>query len=143
MEEINTSSQTAEQPATPTPEASGEQGNEKLFTQNEVNRIVGERLARAKRDTAADDREQALKAREARLDCREFLTNRQYPAELLDILDTADVEKFKDSVGRLAVLFQETPRKIGTVRVDFGGPLSGGSPAGGADISRAFKPPEI
>ena len=45
-EEIKTTN--TEQPTTPTPEASGGQG-EKMFTQDEVNRIVSERLAREKR----------------------------------------------------------------------------------------------
>ena len=42
-DEIKTTNR--EQPTTPTPEASGGQG-EKLFTQDDVNRIVSERLAR-------------------------------------------------------------------------------------------------
>ena len=60
------------QPTTPTPEAAGDQG-EKLFSQADVNRIVSERLAREKakaEPTAIDERETALKAREARLEDR-------------------------------------------------------------------------
>lgn len=75
----------------------------KTFTQDEVNRIVSERLARDRADRAAapspaDEREQALKAREARLDCRDYLDSKKYPAALLDVLDTSDVDKFKAAV---------------------------------------------
>ena len=88
------------------PGEKGEGG--KTFTQDEVNRIVSERLTRDRADRAPspeDEREQALKAREARLDCREYLSSKGHPAELLDILDTSDVEKFKAAVDRLPVLF--------------------------------------
>jgi len=81
------------------PGAKGESG--KLFTQQDVNRIVSERLAQDRADRApspADEREQALRAREARLDCRDYLDSKKYPAALLDVLDTGDVEKFKAAV---------------------------------------------
>jgi len=108
MNEINQN--TEQQSITPTPEASGDQGGARTFTQEEVNRIVSERLARDRADRAAapspaDDRERDLKAREARLDCREYLSSKGHPAELLDILDTSDVDKFKASADRLRELF--------------------------------------
>ena len=43
----NTDQNIEQQPTTPTPEASGDQG-EKLFTQADLDRIIGERLAREK-----------------------------------------------------------------------------------------------
>ena len=104
----NTDQNTEQQPTTPTPEAAGDQGGARTFTQEEVTRIVSERLTRDRADRAPspeDEREQALKAREARLDCREYLSSKGHPAELLDILDTSDVEKFKAAVDRLPVLF--------------------------------------
>ncbi|MDE7262559.1 MAG: hypothetical protein K2N78_10975 [Oscillospiraceae bacterium] len=84
------------------PGVSGGTGG-KTFTQDEVNRIVSERLARDRADRAAapspaDEREQVLKAREARLDCRDYLDSKKYPVALLDVLDTADVDKFKAAV---------------------------------------------
>lgn len=66
----------------------------KMFTQEDVNRIVSERLAR-EREKLEDDREKDLKAREARLDCRDYLDSKKYPTKLLDLLDSTDVEKFK------------------------------------------------
>ena len=70
----NTDQNIEQQPTTPTPEASGDQG-EKLFTQADLDRIIGERLARerAKAEPSSEDaREADLKAREARLSCREY-----------------------------------------------------------------------
>lgn len=75
--------------------AGGNGGSDgKMFTQEDVNRIVSERLAR-ERDKLVDDREKDLKARESRLDCRDYLDSKKYPVKLLDLLDHSDVEKFK------------------------------------------------
>ncbi len=54
MESINTTQNTEQQPTTPTPEASGDQGA-RLFTQDDVNRIISERLARLKNDLSQRD----------------------------------------------------------------------------------------
>ena len=138
---INTNQNPEQQPTTPTPEASGGQG-EKLFTQADVDRIVGDRLARVKRDKATDEREAALKARENRLDCREFLSDKKYPTELLDILPTADVEAFKASVEQLAGLFRRMEDDGPTIIVDTAAPLTG-SHGRSNPIADAFKPPKI
>lgn len=134
------------QPATPTPEAAGDQG-ERMFSQADVNRIVSDRLARekAKAEPAAiDERETALKAREARLDCRDYLEELSKGGKaassvlgLLDILDTTDSEKFKKTVTALMELGafnpQLEPLKIPPVDI-----------RGGAShddlIAAAFKP---
>lgn len=76
--------------------AGGNGGSDgKMFTQEEVNRIVSERLAREREKPVDDEREKNLKAREARLDCRDYLDSKKYPVKLLDLLDSSDVEKFK------------------------------------------------
>ena len=140
--DTNTNQNQEQQPeTTPTPEAGGGQG-EKLFTQADVDRIVGDRLARAKRDKATDDREAALKARENRLDCREFLSDKKYPIELLDILPTADVDTFKASVEKLAALFRSMEDDGPTITVDLTAPLTS-SPSRSTPIADAFKPPKI
>lgn len=101
--------------ATANPGASGGSGG-KTFTQEEVNRIVSERLQREReKQPTEDDREKALKAREARLDCRDYLDSKKYPTALLDVLDCSDVEKFKTAVDTMVGKFpgvvqpQETP----------------------------------
>ena len=81
----------------------------KTFTQDEVNRIVSERLARERekftQQPQEDEREKALKAREARLDCRDYLDSKKYPAALLDVLDSSDAEKFKAAADLLVKQF--------------------------------------
>lgn len=78
----------------------------KVFTQEEVNRIVSERLQREReKQPTEDEREKALKAREARLDCRDYLDSMKYPADLLDVLDCSDVEKFKAAAAAFAEKF--------------------------------------
>ena len=77
-------------------------GTEKTFTQEEVNNIVQERLARerAKNEpTPAELREKELTARENKMSCKE------YPSELLDLFDTADMEQFKGNVEKMKELF--------------------------------------
>ena len=134
------------QPTTPTPEAAGGQG-EKMFTQDDVNRIVSERLARERakaEPTAIDERETALKAREARLDCRDYLEELSKGGKaassvlgLLDILDTTDSEKFKQTVSALLELGAFNPQlePLKSPPVDMRG---GASPDD--LIAAAFKP---
>ena len=52
-----------------------------------------------------DEREKALEAREARLDCREYLDTKGYPAALLEVLDSSDTAKFKAAADKLVELF--------------------------------------
>lgn len=88
---------------------------EKTFTQDEVNRIVQERLARAKnsqqdnsqlaeKEKSLNDREAALLVRENNMKCHEFITDRGYSKEFLDILDTQDPEKFQEQAEKLVNL---------------------------------------
>lgn len=70
---------------------------ERLFTQAEVNAIIKKRLSKLEaQHTATSESEAAeLAKREARLNCREYLLDKGYSAELLDILGTDDFEAFK------------------------------------------------
>lgn len=83
------------------PAENGNQGGGKMFTQQEVDRILKERLARERakaapqEPTEAEKREKDLTARENRLSCREYLLENSLPKELLDVLDTSDVAKFR------------------------------------------------
>lgn len=120
METINTNPNTEPQSTTPTPEASGDQGGERLFTQDDVNRIVSERLARERQKTepsAIDERETQLKARESRLDCRDYLEDlvkggkaASGVAVLIDVLDTTDKAKFEKTVSALLELGAFNPQ---------------------------------
>lgn len=116
----------------------------KLFTQDDVNRIVQERLSRVKADAASGaqtgDRERELDAREARLNCREYLTEKGHPAALLDVLDTTDFEKFKKAVETMQ---EKMPQAFGTAPRPTGARVSVGAPilmSGQLDpIAAAFK----
>ena len=144
-ETINTNLNT-EQPATPTPEASGDLG-EKMFPQADVNRIVSERLAREKakaEPSAIDERKAALKAREERLECQDYLEGLSKGGKaasavlgLLDILDTADSGKFKKTVSALLELGAFNPQlePLKIPPVDIRGSTSGEDP-----IAAAFRP---
>ena len=134
-DEINTQQQTQTQ-QDPTPGAKGG----RTFTQDDVNRIVSERLAheREKLQASAKDteREKALAAREARLDCREYL----------DAQGSSDTDKFKAAVDKLVKAFpaitgsgSTTPRQyVGWHPGERSAPKDG---SGGPDpIRAAFKP---
>lgn len=129
---------TNEQQATQTPE---ESGGEKLFTQADLDRIIGERLQRERekaQPTAADQREVDLRTRESKMDCREFVTEKGYPAGLLDVLDTSDFAKFQNIVQKLDELvgLPSKERKLPVFSMPIG---PGGPPITGA-IANAFKP---
>lgn len=91
---------------------------EKKFTQEEVNRIVQDRLKREKakqekmqdqegpeNSEATDEQEASVAMRESRVECREFIADKGYKRELLEILDTSDAEKFKSQAEQLAELY--------------------------------------
>lgn len=83
----------------------GEAGNPtpqegKTFSQEDVNRIVSERLAREKSKPDADlaQREQDLQRREFLLSAKETLTARGLSHDLLDALNTSTPETFNKSL---------------------------------------------
>ena len=140
---------TTQQPETTHPEDNGAAPG-KTFTQEDVNRIVSDRLAREREKATQlpqeDEREKALKAREARLDCRDYLDSKKYPVELLDVLDGSDVEKFKAAVDRLAEKFPDLvrdtskdPHVIKGAIPHVAGPTRGMG-TGFDSIANAFKP---
>lgn len=76
---------------------------EKTFTQEDVNRIVQERLARVKaesggRETELDSRERELDARERRMNARDILAAKNLPAELLEVLDCSDEKRMQEHI---------------------------------------------
>ena len=151
MDDINTNQNQGpeQQPTTPTPEASGGQG-EKLFTQADLDRIIGDRLARerAKAEPSPEDTLEAdLRAREARLTCREFISGEGYPTALLEMFDTTDAEKFKAAVEKLdSIVDLPSKHRKPVPRFATG---SGGSGGHGVPyrsdelLGEAFKPPKI
>lgn len=102
---------------------------EKTFSQDDVNRIIGERLAkeRAKADAAAAEREKELTARELRLTAREMLNERKLPGYLVDALDFSN----KETMEKGLQLIEKAVRENNGA----GKPLPGARPANPARFS--------
>lgn len=92
--------------------SSGEEKKEKMFTQEQVNEIIKKRLERQKENNVNSQELEAraaeLTAKESRLDCREYLINREYPVELLDLIDTSDVKMFKEKADKMGQLINRS-----------------------------------
>lgn len=85
---------------------------EKLFTQEDVNRIVGERLARVKTDVSTElrEREQKNAQRELYLDAREKLMDAGLPKELLSAINCSSKEEMENSIKVISKFFGESTR---------------------------------
>ena len=95
----------------------GTQKSGKIFTQEDVNRIVQERLAKEKnkasgneeldqRTAELDKRAADLEAKENRLNTLEILRSAGYPDELADVIRCGNSEELK-------ILSKRGPRKAG------------------------------
>ena len=86
-----------------------ENGAQKTFTQDDVNRIVQDRLAkdRAKASEEISKREQELKDREFRLDSRQKLIDRGYPESIMDALNCSSTEAFDKALDIIDSLIKE------------------------------------
>ena len=75
----------------------------RTFTQDEVNRIVSNRLAedRAKRTAELDEREKAVKARELAVIASEKLSAAGLPKELTAVLKYDDEESLEAAINQL------------------------------------------
>ncbi len=84
---------------------------EKTFTQEDVNRIVQERLAKekAKNSGEADfaKREQELARRELHMSAREKLAGKGLPVQLAEALNCADKDAMEKSVATIETVFNE------------------------------------
>lgn len=105
----------------------GTQQGTKTFTQEEVNRIVQERLARVKAEPSGkeeelNNREKELNARELKLTAKETFSEKGLPAELLDILDYSDETKMNEHIG----ILEKTYGTRQDVKIHGGKPYTGG-----------------
>lgn len=91
--------------------ASGQGTGERTFTQDDVNRIVQERLAKekAKNSGEADfaKREQELAQRELRMTAKELLSEKSLPVQILDALNCTDKEAMEKSIATIETVFNE------------------------------------
>ena len=90
----------------------GENG-EKTFTQEQVNAIIGERLAKekSKADAALAEKEQQLAQRELTLTAKERLNEMDLPIELLDALNISSQEALEKSLTTIKNVFEKHKAK--------------------------------
>ena len=128
MDENNTANRIG---ANTQPEESGAQ-QERTFTQEEVNRIVSERLARerTKAEPTPEEKKIAdLEARESKFTCNEWLAEKGYSDELkagmLEMFDTSNAESFKNNVEKLLKTFpaiiEPVCNPVGRTTIEGGG----------------------
>lgn len=95
---------------------SNPEAGERTFTQEDVNRILGERLSKekAKADAAFAEREQQfaqrekeLANREALIELKDELKEKGLPSELLPVLNVQDKEALKTALNALADYVKE------------------------------------
>lgn len=69
----------------------------KTFTQDEVNKIISERLERDrnKRDKDLLEREEAISRRELQADVKEYLKSQKLPDEWASVIDYKTLDEFK------------------------------------------------
>ena len=84
-------------------------GGQKTFSQEDVNRIVQDRLAkdRAKASEDISKKEKELADREFRLNSRQKLIDRGYPESILEALNCSSEDAFNKSLDALDSLLKE------------------------------------
>lgn len=110
--------------------AQGAEGNEKLFTQEDVNGFVQSRISRLKGQLAKeakaeyDQKLAELQSREMKLTVKEKLAERGMPKELADIItctDEKDIETKLDVLQRIYGNKKEEPAQSGFIQVGAAG----------------------
>lgn len=98
---------------------------EKTFSQDDVNRIVGERLAkeRAKGEAALAEKEQQLAQRELLLTAKEKLTENGLPVELVDALNVSSPEALEKALSTVKTVLDKYKSEARPIK------LSGAKPA--------------
>ena len=131
------------------------ENGERTFTQEEVNRIVSERLnkEKAKGDAALAEKEQqfaererALANREALIDLKDQLKEMGLPKELLPVLNVQDKEALKTALEALKACVDEKTRDQQPYQIYNPNRLQTGDSNDGdsfkAKIKRAFEAPK-
>ena len=100
------------------PTAGNEPNGDKIFTQEDVNRIVSKRLAeeKSKSEAALLKREEELAKKELDFKARMLLKDKNLPDKLLDVLAYSDEESLINNIKIVEELYSsvETKMNIGT-----------------------------
>lgn len=93
----------------------GARTGEKMFTQEEVNEIIKNRLNRAKKQDEGDNplsaKEAELNAREMRLTAREMIAAAELPSELASVLNCKDEKELKANIEILTKYFKKDEKE--------------------------------
>lgn len=123
----------------------------KNFSQEDVNKIVNERLARERkkyasmfqddeRSTELEERERNLTIRERKLDCKELFKEKGLPCGLMDLVNYNSKEEYEKSISLIEESFRESLEHSVNNRLrGNGAPRMGMSVAGGDVIRQAFR----
>ncbi|MFV0343445.1 MAG: DUF4355 domain-containing protein [Anaerocolumna sp.] len=87
----------------------GQQQETKTFTQDDVNKIVGERLAKEKTklEQTISQREKDLNKRELNFKAKELLMEKGLPLEILEALNYGDEDTLNNSISILEKQFKK------------------------------------
>ena len=120
---------------------------EKTFSQEDINRIVGERLAKekAKGEAALAEREQQLAQRELLLTAKEKLTENGLPVELVDALNVSSPEALEKALSIVKTVMdnhksEARPMKFKGAKAAES--LSGAKDTGDSSLRKAMGLPE-
>lgn len=120
---------------------------DKAFTQEEVNTIVQDRLAKekAKFEKQLSDAQADIRRREKRLEAREQLQAKGLPVELADLVKLDDDESFNTSLSLLESTYNSRvpgQQRLGDSPTEIKGggyvPAAGGQPNPENDIRKAM-----
>ena len=125
------------------PEGAGE----KTFSQDDVNRIVGERLAKekAKGEAALAEREQQLAQRELLLTAKEKINEMGLPIELVDALNMSSPEALEKALSTVKTVldkYKSEARPIKFKGAKAGESLSGVRNTSDSSLRKAMGLPE-
>ena len=114
------------------------QNGEKTFTQEDVNRIVSDRLAKekGKADAALAEREAGLTAREKVLETREKLAGAGLPGELMNALSLYGEGEIDKAVAILAKLYKQAQDGVAGAAAPV---MQGAKPGQGVDRSEYIR----
>lgn len=91
----------------------------KTFSQDDVNRIVGERLAKekAKGEAVLAEKEQQLAQRELLLTAREKLTENGLPVELVDALNVSSPEALEKALSIVKTVMDKHKEEARPIKI--------------------------
>ncbi len=100
-------------------ETNNTQNSDKLFTQSDLDRIIGERLSRDKNKNSEelDKREKELHSKELKFIAKQLLDEKKLPTELADILKFEDEKSIVEVIETIEKLIgnKKTENKLSVV----------------------------